>query len=517
MRAFYKKQYLYGLLVALILGSISAGYLAADSSYVVQPGDTLTGIAIRYGTTVNALAQANNILNPNFIYVGQVLTIPGDDSGGGGGNPTPTPVSNGGGGGGGTEDTIYYVQPGDTLYQIAARFGVTVQAIAQRNGILNINFIYVGQALTIPGTGGGGNGGGGGGAWTPTPAPTADNGGGGGGAWTPTPQATATAAPPQPTATPVPTSAPSGNLAFELGGQTHSFANPGVMKQAGMNWVKFQHKWGNGDSPDAVRGRIDSAHSQGFKVLLSIPGADHSSIDFNAYTDFLAGVAALGPDAIEVWNEGNIDREWPAGQISATSYTNNMLKPAYQKIKAVNPNVMVISGAPAPTGFFGGCTGAGCDDNFYMQEMANAGAANYMDCIGIHYNEGIISPTQTSGDPRGNSSHYSRYFWGMTNTYWNAFGGSKPLCYTEIGYLTSEGYGSLPGGFAWAADTSLAEHAQWLGEAASLSKSSGKIRMMIVFNVDFTLYGEDPQAGFGIIRPGGACPACGTLGSVMGQ
>ena len=315
------------------------------------------------------------------------------------------------------------------------------------------------------------------------------------------------------TTAPPPAPPPVSNAGFELGGQTHGFANPTLMAYSGMNWVKFQHKWSNGDSPDAVAGRIQQAHANGFKVLLSIPGADHSNIDFAAYISFLGGVAALGPDSIEVWNEMNIDREWPNGQIDPVSYTNNMLKPAYQAIKAANPNVMVISGAPAPTGFFGGCGGGGCDDAPYIAGMAAAGAASFMDCIGIHYNEGIISPSQQSGDPR--SEHYTRYFWGMVNTYYNAFGGARQLCFTEIGYLSGQDYGGLPGGFAWAGNTTIGQHASWLAEATSLAASSGKTRLFIVFNVDFTTFNSDPQAGFAMIRKDGSCPACETLRAVM--
>lgn len=313
--------------------------------------------------------------------------------------------------------------------------------------------------------------------------------------------------------TPPPAPAPVANGSFELGGQTHGFANPTLMSYAGMNWVKFQHKWGSGDSPDAVAGRIQQAHANGFKVLLSIPGADHSSINYSAYVSFLAGVAALGPDAIEVWNEMNIDREWPNGQIDPVAYTNNMLKPAYQAIKAANPNVMVISGAPAPTGFFGGCGGGGCDDGLYVAGMASAGAASYMDCIGIHYNEGIIPPSQQSGDPR--SEHYTRYFWGMVNAYYNAFGGARKLCFTELGYLSGQDYGGLPAGFAWAGNTTIAQHAGWLAEATSLAANSGKTRLVIVFNVDFVTFNSDPQAGYAMIRKDGSCPACETLRQVM--
>ncbi len=305
---------------------------------------------------------------------------------------------------------------------------------------------------------------------------------------------------------------------FELGGQTHSFGNPSLMASAGMNWVKFQHKWGPGDTPDAVAGRIQQAHASGFKVLLSIPGANTypSSIDFNAYVSFLGGVAALGPDAIEVWNEMNIDFEWPAGQIDPTSYVTNMLAPAYNAIKAANPNVMVISGAPAPTGFDNG-TNAWADDR-YMAGVAAAGGANYMDCIGVHHNAGATSPNQTSGHP-ANSSHYSWYFWPTLDMYYNTFGGARPICFTELGFLSTEDFGSTPPAFGWAAGTSVAEHAQWLAEAVSLSAGSGKVRMLIVFNIDFTYFDPngDPQAGYGMIRPNGSCPSCDLLRTVMGQ
>lgn len=336
------------------------------------------------------------------------------------------------------------------------------------------------------------------------PVASSDDGGGGG----------TTSPAPAPINVP-----PVTNTGFELGGQ--AFGAPyGMMSYAGMNWVKRQIKWSPGTSPDAASGMIAEAHNAGMKILLSIPGQVYPSAlpDFTAYTNFLKGVASLPdpPDAIEVWNEMNIDAEWPLGQISAACYVNNMLAPAYNAIKSARSSIMVISGAPAPTGFFGGCSGAGCDDGLYMSAMAAAGGASYMDCIGIHYNEGIVSPNQQSGDPRGND-HYTRFYWGMVNTYWNAFGGARPLCFTELGYLTPEGYGSLPGNFAWAGNVTVAQQSQWLAEAASLSASSGKVRLMIVWNVDSTTWGGDPQAGYAIIRPGGGCPACETLRAVMGR
>ncbi len=302
---------------------------------------------------------------------------------------------------------------------------------------------------------------------------------------------------------------------FELGGQVNGFGFPDKMHFAGMNWVKHQTRWGPGDSPAGEAGRIADAHNKGFKVLLSVLGSPAAAnpANFPAYATFVGELAKLGPDAIEVWNEENIDREWQNGSINAATYTE-LLKQAYVAIKNANPNVMVVSGAPAPTGFFGGCSGAGCDDAPFVAGMAAAGAAAYMDCIGVHYNEGIIGPNQTSGDPR--SEHYTRYFWGMVNTYFNALGGARKLCFTEMGYLTPEGYGTLPGGFAWAQNTTVGQQAQWLAEAASLSANSGKVRLLIVFNVDFNYWGDDPQAGYAIIRPGNGCPACDSLHGVLG-
>jgi len=305
-----------------------------------------------------------------------------------------------------------------------------------------------------------------------------------------------------------------------VGGQTQTFAHPGDMKNIGMTWAKLQYKWSPGDDPGAVGGMVRNAHANGLKALVSITGKDTypaaNGIDFGSFTNFLRGVASLGgdsPDAIEVWNEQNIDFEWPAGQISPSSYVSSMLAPAYQAIKGANPNIMVISGALAPTGFDNG-TNAWADDR-YIRGMAAAGAANYADCIGVHHNAGATSPTARSGHPAG--THYSWYYPPMVDLYYGAFGGSRPLCFTELGYLSGEGFGGLPANFSWASGTSVAEHAQWLAEAVSLSNQSGKVRMLIVFNVDFTYYDPagDPQAGYAMFRPDGSCPACNSLSSVI--
>jgi hypothetical protein len=308
---------------------------------------------------------------------------------------------------------------------------------------------------------------------------------------------------------------------FELGGQTHHFGNPALMADVGMRWVKFQHKWRPGTPPGDLADRIAQAKNAGFKVLFSIPGDPYpSSIDFGGYVEFLRGVASLNPapDALEIWNEMNIDFEWPAGQINPSQYVNQMLRPAFQAIKAANPNIMVISGAPAPTGFDNGHN-AWADDR-YMAGVAAAGGAAAMDCIGVHYNAGATSPGQGSGHPAdGGAAHYSWYFWPTINMYYNAFGGSRKVCITELGYLSGEDFGGVPPAFTWAGGTSVGQHAQWLAEAVSLSGNSGKVRMLIIFNVDFTYFDRngDPQAGYAMIRPNGSCPSCEPIKRAMGR
>ena len=110
------------------------GTPGAPIVHVVQRGENLFRIALRYNTTVEAIAAANNIRNPQLIYVGQRLTIPR------GGGTTPSP------GGGRT----HVVRPGENLFRIALRYGTTPQAIAAANNLPNIHLIYVGQVLRIP-------------------------------------------------------------------------------------------------------------------------------------------------------------------------------------------------------------------------------------------------------------------------------------------------------------------------------------------------------------------------------
>jgi hypothetical protein len=289
------------------------------------------------------------------------------------------------------------------------------------------------------------------------------------------------------------------------------------MTEIGMKWVKYLVDWRPGKNPDDVIALVQQGHAANFKVLLTISGADaypaFGSLNYTAYTDFVRAVASLGagsPDAIEIWHEQNLDLSWPRDQISAANYVRLMLAPSYRAIKAVNNNIMVISGAPSPTGVHRWAD-AWADD-YYIRELAAAGAAQYADCIGVHYNAGATSPNALTGHFGG--SHYSWYFLPMISLYNDAFAQTRPLCFTQVGYLSPQGFPSVPGEFGWSAATKVDQQALWLSEAVTLAQAENRpVRMMIVYNIDYTDYDVlgDPDAGYAIFRSDGSCPACDAL------
>lgn len=97
----------------------------------VRAGDTLWAIAREYGTTVEAIARENRIADPNRIFAGERLriTLPARGSG----------------------EEIYTVRRGDTPISIAGKFGVTLSALEDRNGLERGETIYAGDKLSIPG------------------------------------------------------------------------------------------------------------------------------------------------------------------------------------------------------------------------------------------------------------------------------------------------------------------------------------------------------------------------------
>jgi LysM repeat protein len=115
---------------------------SAGTTHVVRPGENLYRIALRYGTTILALASANGIAEPTQIRVGQTLVIPGDSSGSPTSSSPPTT----------TAGQTHTVQRGETLSAIARRYSVSVWVLARANSLANPSLIVTGQVLVIPGS-----------------------------------------------------------------------------------------------------------------------------------------------------------------------------------------------------------------------------------------------------------------------------------------------------------------------------------------------------------------------------
>jgi LysM repeat protein len=125
----------------LVAGLVTAGS-PGWGLYTIRSGDTLSDIADRYDTTVTRLVKVNRLPgNGNLIYAGETLKVPGAGSSSSAG----------------TSGRGHLVVRGDTLSGIAARYGVSQQALASANGIGRDNVVMLGATLRIPGGGSGGS------------------------------------------------------------------------------------------------------------------------------------------------------------------------------------------------------------------------------------------------------------------------------------------------------------------------------------------------------------------------
>ena len=138
------------LLIAVLLLFISIPISSQDEpglseenvTHVVQAGENLYRIALRYGVDMNELAQANDITNMSRIYRGQVLVIPGLAVPATDAEEVNNPLIAG-------TPTVHVVTYGETVSTIANAYGITVEQLLQGNNIANPNLIYRGQELQI--------------------------------------------------------------------------------------------------------------------------------------------------------------------------------------------------------------------------------------------------------------------------------------------------------------------------------------------------------------------------------
>ena len=130
------RRSLAALALAVVLPFPGLAPAAALANVVVKPGETLSEIADRHGVSLTRLMQANGITNPNLVVAGQSLRLPGSSAAGAGS----------------TSGASVTVQPGDTLSDIADRQGISLNQLMQANGITNPDMVVAGQKLVLPGS-----------------------------------------------------------------------------------------------------------------------------------------------------------------------------------------------------------------------------------------------------------------------------------------------------------------------------------------------------------------------------
>ena len=355
---------------------------------------------------------------------------------------------------------------------------------------------------------------------TPTPVPP-----------TPTPEPTATPKPaPQPASQPASSSSPAAatntNQPFDYGIQVDPMNVPGNVSPVanmGFRWVKFQMPWKDVEpNPGSYSwggwdGRIDAYAAAGIKVMLSIPkapdwarpsntdrGVEGPAANPQDYANFVAAVAARYKgkvQAIEIWNEQNMDYEWGREPLDPARYME-MLKASYNAIKAVNPDMIVISGAMTPTG---APPPVAMDDVQYLQAMYANGLKNYSDAIGAHPS-GFANPPDAKL-PEGNlpdkgyDDHRSFFFRETMESYRNIMvqngDAAKTIWPTEFGWPVLR-YDD--GRFPFAAENSLETQSQYTVRAYQMMKSWGWVGTAFLWNLDYNITAAGTElSNFGIM------------------
>ncbi len=318
-----------------------------------------------------------------------------------------------------------------------------------------------------------------------------------------------------------------------------------MAEQLKVNWTKGQVRWT--DYEPAAGGNeaykwqlldafMGDANKKGLNILLGV-------IDAPAWTRKLNEPGLLGPpddykeaarffqkvsarykgcvQAIEVWNEMNLDREWriPSGKIAAQDYVE-FLDVVVPAIREIDPGIVVVMGALSPTGASDSKDGRDLykDDYAYLDEFVAAGGPSRVDCVGVHlngynmppdklWNEGYNDTTAKFRGPFDNPNHS----WSFKSTLFDYRAKTnKPLCITEFGWASMDQLKrkdgtpvqSAPSGFDFALDNTEKEQAEWIVQGFKMMRDSGFVKFGIVFNLDYIQkIGDEPDAPGANVAP----------------
>lgn len=468
---------------------------SGDIQHTVQPGENLFRIAQQYGVTVQAIAAANNLSDPNNLRVGQVLIIPRAAitptataaAPQASLTPAPTPLPT-------TTARTHLVKDGENLYTIAARYGVTVVSLAELNGITNYNLVRIGQVLQIP----------------PVTSPLAP----------PRPDAVVAATPVTPVANNQAVS-----FGFDFGIQVsltpaNSAAVIGQVEELGMSWVGLKVDWSlyettrgqiNFSGLDPLIAALDGAELNILLTVTNAPawarpttqeqGPPILNEDYAAFIRELADRYQGVVDAYEIWSEPNLRRAWNGKPLSAQGYVD-LLKLAFNAVKLADPAAVVVTAGLAPTATNDGTTAI--DDRVFLRGMYQAGAAQFSDAIGVHAAGWANAPDSVCCRTKRPAvvawdDQKAFFFLETLRDYRQIMTQNNDsgtfLWVTDFGWGSSAGIeGSVNPDYAYVTYTDAQEQAQYIVRAFQIGRDLTYVGPMFLNNLNFCAAGGDALA-----------------------
>ncbi len=302
----------------------------------------------------------------------------------------------------------------------------------------------------------------------------------------------------------------------------------------GVKWIKLQIPWEDlqPNGPDElspffqrVQLYIEDADRRQFNILLSVVKApnwarsivqeDGPPDDPQAFANFLSLLLRQvggSIDAIEIWNEPNLIREWRGNVPFSGAGYMQLFAPAYQAVRAYSPSIGIVTAGLAPTG----STDGSVDDRDYLRQMYAAGLGSYQDIyVGVHPYSWGNAPDATCCGTRGWDEDPHFFFADNLRDYRQIMTdnghANTPMWGTEFGWATWDGFPSArPATEGWMDFNDRWAQATYTIRAFEIAQSRGDIGVMFLWNLNFaTLLGMiengDERAAYSIVVPGTAC------------
>ena len=451
--------------------------------YIVRSGDSLYSIAKRFEVDLPVLQALNQLADIREIRVDQALLVPKLD---------------------GVTLKLHEVKPGDTLVEIAEMYETTVAVIQSLNGIADPSLILLDTAILVP----------------------------------------------EAKEILVRSGFGFGIQIFVEKGRADDLAL--LATKLGVDWVKIDVAWADIETaPDvysysALDAMIAAMELAGLKIILAVydaPEWSRSSYieDLNSqfkdytgppedYDDFAAFLANLVTryaglvDAYEIWKSPNLVKFWTVPvytrpremtddgdygipdeiQMGARYYAP-LLELAYRTIKSHDEEAMVIAAGLAPAGY--GDNYNAIDTVTFLNNMLDAGAAEFSDAIGAIFSASAVPPTlQCCDKPPGVDTHYEsflQYFGDLLSFYEEKLKAHEvdlPVVVTQLGWGTTDGANlAVPStGFEWLTYTNEDEQALYVTQAYQIAQNLEFVDSIILYNLNGCAVGDEEACFFSL-------------------